>query len=416
MRISSNALTTILTTILLSAVLLFLFHFETVSIGPVKVSHLWKGIILAFLIVAISREKKLKFFIYRPLLYISVLQLANIELFNNPLNAVLLFSVTLVLPLIGMYAFKFTPKQLQNSLLYFSSFFILSFVPYQIGLLSSLGSAYELLSYGSDDKGLVGPFSTPHAASTVLATSLLIVVFFWLSNAYNKWFLSVLFTLGFYFLFLTYVRLGMAMFAIGLLPIAWFFGKQSLVKFLRLAIVLSFSTLFIFSWVLSNETMVSRITGERVINRISGDKSESSETESFEQLGSSRGMIYLASLQIYAEANIAEKIIGVGKSEAKRRMAGIYGDPVITHNGFLQLLLNNGVLGLLIFLSFIRNIYKLQKGMHQLDSRILIQSLLLAYMTMTFFQHYNLLYAVLLLMLSIAYCYKTQLIRNRLQI
>ena len=403
MQIPSNALTTIL----LSTALLFLFHFETVSIGPIKVSHLWKGIILAFLIIVIFREKKLKIIIYRPLLYLSVLQLANIELFNNPLNAILLFSITLILPLVGMYAFKFTPKQLQNSLLYFSSFFILSFVPYQLGLLSSLGSAYELINYGSDNTGLVGPFSNPHSASTALATSLLVVVFFWLNNTYSKWFLSVLFTLGFYFLFLTYVRTGMAMFAIGLLPIVWFFGKQSLVKFFRLAIVLSVSALFIFSWVLSNETMMNRITGERTA---------SSETESFEQLGSGRGMIYLASLQIYAEADIAEKIIGIGKSESKQRMEEKTGALIIAHNGFLQLLLSNGFLGLLFFLSFIKNIYKLQKGMHQLDSRVLIQSLLLAYMTMTFFQHYNLFYAVLLLMLSIAFSYKTQLIQNRLQI
>ena len=127
-------------------------------------------------------------------------------------------------------------------------------------------------------------------------------------------------------------------------------------------------------------------------------------------------MLYLASLQIYAEANTTEKIIGVGKSEAKRRMKDKVGDFVyITHNGFLQLLLNNGILGLLFFLSFIRNIYKLQKGMYQLDSRILIQSLLLAYLTMTFVQHYNLFYAVLLLMLSIAFSYKDQLIRTRKQ-
>ena len=194
----------------------------------------------------------------------------------------------------------------------------------------------------------------------------------------------------------------MAMFAIGLLPIAWFFGKHSLVKSLRLAIVLSFSTLFIFSWVLSNEPMMNRITGERAA---------SSETESFEQLGSGRGRLFLSSLQTYAEANIAEKIIGVGQSEALQRMGGYP-----PHNGFLSLLLNNGILALLLFLSFMRNIYKLQKGMHQLGSRILIQSLLLAYMTMTFFQNYDILYPVLLLMLSIAFSYNTQLIRNRIQI
>ena len=382
--------------------LLFLFHFETTSIGSVKVSHLWKGAILVYLILVIFREMKLKTFIYGPFLCISVLQLVNIELYNNPFNAVLLFSTTVIIPLIGIYVLRFKPEQLKLSLIFFSSFFILSFVPYQIGLLSSLGSVYELLSYGSEDKGLVGPFQEEHAASTTLASSLLVVVFFWLSNTYSKWLLSVLFALGFYFLFFTYARTGMAMFAIGLLPIVWFFGKHSLVRFLRLAIVLSFSTLLIFSWVLSNETMMSRITGERVTT---------SETESFEQLGSGRGLLFLSSLQIYAEANIAEKIIGIGQSEALQRMGGWP-----PHNGFLSLLLNNGILALLLFLSFIRNIYKLQNGMHQLGSSILIQSLLLAYMTMTFFQDYDLLYALLLLMLSIAFSYKAQLIRNRLQI
>jgi O-Antigen ligase len=386
--------------------LLFLFHFETTSIGPVKVSHLWKGAVLAYLIFVICREKKLKIFIYGPLLGISVLQLVNIELYNNPFDAVLLFSTTVIIPLIGIYVLRFKPEQLKLSLMFFSSFFILSFVPYQIGLLSSLSSGLDLVHFGSDEKGILGPFQEEHTASTALASSLLVVVYFWLSNAYSKWLLSVLFALGFYFLFFTYIRTGMAMFAIGLLPIAWFFGKQSLVKFLRLAIVLSFSTLLIFSWVLSNETMMSRITGERIT---------SSETESFEQLGSGRGLLYLSSLQIYGEASITEKIIGVGRSEALQRMGDkfLHAPP---HNGFLSLLLNNGILALLLFLSFIRNMYKLQKGMHQLDSRILIQSLLLAYMTMTFFQNYDLLYPVLLLMLCIAFSYNTQLIRNRIQI
>ncbi len=44
--------------------LLFLFHFETTSIGSVGVPHLWKGAVLAYLIFVIFREKKLKMFIY----------------------------------------------------------------------------------------------------------------------------------------------------------------------------------------------------------------------------------------------------------------------------------------------------------------------------------------------------------------
>ena len=395
-----------ITLLLYGLVLLFLFHFETTSIGPIKISHLWKGAILVYLILAISRQKKLNTFIYGPLLYISVLQLVNIELYNDPFNAVLLFGTTAIIPLMGIYALRFKPEQLKLSLIFFSSFFILSLIPYHFGLLSSLGSAYELLGYGSEDKGLVGPFPGPHAASTALASSLLVVVFFWLTNAYNKWFLSVLFVLGIYFLFLTYVRTGMAMFAIGLLPMAWVFGKQNLAKFFRLITVLSLALIFISSWVISNETMMGRITGERTW---------SSETESFEQYGSGRGKIYLESIKIYKEANIAEKILGIGQSEALQRMENKIGSRLVPHNGFLQLLLNNGILALLLFLFFIRKTYKLQRGMHQSNNRVLIQALLLAYMTMTFFQNYDLLYAVLMLMLSIAFSYKSQLIRTRIQ-
>jgi hypothetical protein len=113
-----------------------------------------------------------------------------------------------------------------------------------------------------------------------------------------------------------------------------------------------------------------------------------------------------------------EKINKVDKDKtiAKRKNFTRVCFPKNQANGFLLLLLNWGILALLLFLSFIRNIYKLQKGMHQLDSRILIQALLLAYMTMTFFDTYDLLYALLLLMLSIAFSYNTQLIRNRIQI
>ena len=228
--------------------LLFLFHLETVEIGPVKVSHLWKGIVLAYLIFVVFRENKLKMFIYGPLLCISVLQLANIELYNDPFNAVLLFSTTVIIPLIGIYVLRFKPEQLKLILMFFSSFFILSFLPYQFGLLSSLSTGYELSSYGGEKESLIGPFQNQHYASTTLASSLLVVTFFWLSNAYSKLFLSVLFALGFYFLILTYVRTGMAMFAIGLLVMVWYFAKQNLVKFVRLAIVVFFSTLFIFSW------------------------------------------------------------------------------------------------------------------------------------------------------------------------
>ena len=147
MRNFSSASSTIIA-ILLSVVLLFLLHFESIYLGPIKVSHLWKGALLVYLLFVFIQKDKIKPYIYGPLLLLSIMQLVNIELINNPLNSITLFASTLILPLIGMYAFKFSPKQLQNSLLYFSSFFILCFLPYVLGLLTSLAEGYDLTIYG----------------------------------------------------------------------------------------------------------------------------------------------------------------------------------------------------------------------------------------------------------------------------
>ncbi len=344
-----------------------------------------------------------------PLLLIALMQLINVELIVNPLNAILMFGVALILPLAGMYVCRFTPKQLEKGLIFFASFFILCFIPYKLGLLTSLGDGYDLDTFGGkgEVEGLIGPFQGVHSASTALAGALLVVIYFLFANTFNRGFLLLLFILGLYFLFNTYARTGMVMLALGLIPIVFHFGKKNIINFFHLAVMGVITAILVSTWVLSNETMMNRITGERL---------HSTESSSFEQMGSGRGLIYLSSLKIFAEANIVEKIIGIGQSETLHRMEDKIGQRLLPHNGFLLLLLNNGILALLLFLSFMRNIYKLQKDMHQLDSRVLIQALFSAYLTMTFFQNYDLFYTVLLLMLSIASTYKTQLIRNRMQI
>ncbi len=330
-----------------------------------------------------------------PLLLIALMQLINVEVIVNPLNAILMFGVVLILPLAGMYICRFTPKQLEKSLIFFASFFILCFIPYKLGLLTSLGDGYDLDSFGGkgEVEGLIGPFQGVHSASTALASSLLVVIYFWFTNTFNRVYLMLLFILGFYFLFSTYVRTGMVMLVVGLIPIVYHFGRKNIINFFRLAVMGIITFILVSTWVLSNETMMNRITGERL---------HSTESSSFEQMGSGRGRIYLSSIEIFAEASIVEKIIGIGQTEEKKRMEEKIGRALIPHNGFLLLLLNNGIIGLLLFLAFLRNIYKLQKRTES-PNNILIQALFLAYLTMSFFQNYDIIYAILLLMLSAAY-------------
>lgn len=381
----------------LGFLLLFLFHFESLSIGPVKVSHLWKGVLLLFLLVSVFRKKNVFVFIYKPLLFLGVIQVLNVELINNTFNAILLFGTTLILPLLGIYVLKYNVEQLKKSLLFFAAFFILCFIPYQLGILTSIEEGYKLSSYSAAENtgGLVGPFQTVHSASTALAGAFLVVLYFWLAKAFNRIYLTTLLILGFYFLIATYVRTGMAMVIVGALPMIIYYAKKDASTRGRLIIVGGILSILIGGWVLSNETLMDRITGERVA-------AHKSETDSFESLGSGRGGIYISSLEIFAEANIFEQIIGMGQTEELKRMENKIGSGIVPHNGFLLLLLNNGLLGLFLFLYFLRKIYKKQKRIYS-DKKHFIKGLLFAYVVMTFFQNFDMIYMYLILVLGIAY-------------
>tara|TARA_R100001369_G_scaffold31211_4_gene55364 strand:+ start:47038 stop:48291 length:1254 start_codon:yes stop_codon:yes gene_type:complete len=383
--------------VVLGLFLFFLFHFESLSIGSVKISHLWKGILLLFLIFKILSKKRKQLFVYKPLILLAVLQLVNVELFINPFNAVFLFLTTLLLPLLGIYVLQFSSLQLQKVLLFFSSFFILSFIPYELGIIESYGKLYNLASYGdAKQSGIIGPFQSPHAASTALAGSFLVILYFWFTKYVNRIYLSILLILSFYLLIFTYVRTGMLMVTLGIIPMLLYFVKKGVSTRIRLIFIGGIFSVLISGWILSNEVLIDRITGNR-INKV--------ETDSFEELGSGRGQIYSYAVDIFLEANIFEKVIGVGQTEQVKRMDKKLGSGLIPHNGFLLILLNTGAIGLFVFLVFIRKVIN-SCGTLAPSDKILTQGLLFAYVIMTFFQNYDLIYAYLLLVLSVAHSNK----------
>lgn len=380
----------------LGLLLLMLFHFESLSIGPVKISHLWKGVLLFYLIVVVLlRNKNIVTFIYKPLLLLALFQLLNLEIVNNTFNAVLLFGTTLIMPLLGMYCLRFNEVQLKRGLLFFASFFILSFVPYELGLLTSFKEGYKLLSYGVNTNGVIGPFQTVHAASTALAGSFLVVLYFWLSKTFNRIYLSVLLILGFYFLVFTYVRTGMAMVVIGAIPIMLYFLRQNIKAKLRLVFFGGVLSVLISGWVLTNETLQNRIIGKRTV-------ANASEFDSFETYGSGRGLIYMYALETFLEANFLEKMIGIGQTEQKLNMEKKLGSALTPHNGFLLLLLNNGIIGLSLFIFFLKKIWTLISKLHSSQNNLL-KGLFFAYVLMTFLQNYDMIYEYVLLVIAISY-------------
>lgn len=382
--------------IIAGLLLLFLFHFESLSLGPLKISHLWKGVLLCIMILYLIKVKQVYF--YQPLILLSLFQILNLEIVNNLGNAILLFSTTLILPLLGAYFLRYPSKELKKILLFFSVFFILVFVPYEMGLLVSIQDGYDLTKWGGDQdlNGLLGPFQTVHSASSALAGSFLVILYFWFTNAYNKILMIVLLIMAFYFLINTYARTGLLMVALGSLPMVVYLIKKNALTRLRLMVFGGIFAALTISWVFSNKVLVDRISGERI---------RSSESESVESLGSGRGKIYLKSIEIYLEANFFEQLIGMGQTTQRERMKLKVGHSFIPHNGFLLILLNNGFIGLSFFVFFLVRIIRYQRFVH-MQLKPLIKSLLIAYVIMTFFQNFEMIYMYLLFVIGLAYAYK----------
>jgi len=392
--------------IFLAVILLALLHFESLSIGPLKISHLWKGLVLVFLMISYFRREKKQTFIYIPFFLIALLQLINVELIDNTMNAVVSFGIILIIPLFGVYIIKYPIEKLNNALLFLVSFFVLSFVPYKIGVLESIGDGYNLEQYGSDAFGLIGPFQTVHSASMTLGGAFLVILYLLMNKAFNRIYLSILITLCFYFLVNTYVRTGMAMAAIGSIPIILYFAKNQLSTRIRLIFVGGIMGLMISTWVMTNPILLNRITGQRI---------KSNEAESIEQIGSGRGHLWKYALEIYSEENFLEQIIGLGQTETLSRMQKKINNRVFPHNGFLQILLVNGLVGFVALIVFIYKVYKTKNKLHK-KYFVLVKSLLFAFVIMSFVQTYDLLYFHILMMLSITlYIKKSYLLKENLK-
>lgn len=386
--------------IIFGIVLLFLLHFETFNIGIIKFSHLWKSILLLYLIIKLIKQKeKVNFFIYKPLIILSFLQLINLDLLADPVYAFKNFLTMLLIPVIGLYILIIPPKTIKNGLIFFCSFFILSFLPYYFNVLKSYGEQYPLSRLGIFGYGLVGPFQNAHGASITLATSLIVILFFLLDGSYNKYYLLAIFTLGVLFIINVFVRTGIAMLLVGTITVLLFFlrfKKSKHVSNIIFIIVILFTVTDYF--VLPNEAF---------INRISGKTQYYVESEP-ETIGSGRGLIYITSLMIYKNANAIEKIMGMGKQEQQRRIERLIGLKIGSHNAFLDVLLVNGALGLIVFLTYLINILRLLKISEKSNYWILSVALFWSIIIMSFVQGFDWLTANLLFMLSVSYYFKTK--------
>lgn len=354
--------------IFLYTVFFLLFHFETIQIGPISLSQLWKMLFFGVMVTTV--------FAIRNRFSPNFLKIAYLRGYKNLLNGgflgnyfleVISFSRYMMFPLMVNFIKVSTrsSKSVDTIIVNIARFFILSGLPYIFGFLEPLGRE---LSFGTELVGYIGIFQSPHAASVTTAISLLVL----LNNIkvrkhslYKRILDLCLISLGLFLLFQTFVRTGYLMFAIGI-GILFLPKKNSLGQNTKWILITSSLVLTFFYLLEIDQAFYNRIfdirSGQDQIN-----------------IGSGRLLIWEASYNIWLESNIIEKFFGVGQGQLIKGVESRIGVGVISHSEFFNQLVQNGVLGVAILLAYLISLFRFIKFKFKVHSYRLAMAMFFAY-------------------------------------
>ena len=332
--------------ILLVYIFLFvLFYMEPEQIGPITFSQLWKIPLFMYLFWQViilgvrSKPVFIKWSYAR-----AVKTLFNKGFIINIMAELIDFIRYMMFPLMYEFASKKIKSidQLNKLILGFAQFVIISGIPFIFGFLESKGTVlFEL----DDFQSYTGIFQNPHSASITTTTAVIIIIALFKSKTtimrYPK--LNLLIALlGIYLIFLTYVRTGYLMFAIGLI-IIFKPQKFSLKQFMLVVIAVSVLVIGFVYLLETNENFYNRIFDIR-----SGRQTAA---------GSGRLNIYQAAIDLWLNGNFLELVFGFGSDGLREGINKSVGMKIYAHNEFLNQLGQNGLLGMLIFLGYLRALF-----------------------------------------------------------
>lgn len=330
------------------------FFLKSYTIGGQELAYIWKIPLLIFLFFGVvGQDIKFSFLI---LAYcFAVKNIINTSFFDFPVDSIINFSKYLTIPFVVHWIYLNINsvnalKKLRIVPVYMAAFFILSNIPYYLGIFSTPISKTMLWMEETSLDGLVGILAAPHYTSAILAVASLVLLDFIIQKRGEflwNFLLVPILLLGLFFLFKTYTRTGWLMFVVGTTLL--FVRKITLKdvgKILVLSVLLFGGLVFLFQ---TNEGFRRRILDERTGQE---DKSAS------ETVGSGRLQIAQVYLENLYESDFATYLIGMGMQESQNQYEKKDGMPLFAHNGFVQTLVDNGVLGFLLYLIFLVALYK----------------------------------------------------------
>ncbi|MBQ7528015.1 MAG: O-antigen ligase family protein [Bacteroidaceae bacterium] len=318
---------------------------EGLSIGQI-----WKIPVIAFLAFKCINYTFENYARYR--LGYAMTKLLNPDILIATAGTVSSFLKFLVLPLcLPFFRNIFSSEKTLYYLKLLAHIIIISFIPFYLGILEERHTyrAADLLGVDS----LIGPFNNAHTSSIYLSTSILVLIFYVRNICENK--LEKIYTwglilVGLYFLMLTYVRTGYAMCVLGIYVILAY--KGSIIRsLLSGALWGGLFYLAATAYIETNDVLNQRLHEE------TGYKRDD------EINGSGRLLFWATSINLWANSdNAQEYLLGHGLQETMEQQAKENGLLVGSHNGFIDALVQNGLVGFLLLLLYyfllIRNVFR----------------------------------------------------------
>lgn len=330
-----------------------LFYIESISIGGIKFAILWKApLLLAMLLRLLLTHKiqKLNKSIFLGYLY-NLKQIITLSSFSSIVITLSSISKSVVFPLFMQYAQQFyTEKKAVSLIRTLAIYILLSTLPFLLGLIEPLKSGYDLSRYGLDAFGFIGIFQKPHSAAITLAFAIVIVLFFlkFEQKKVFKLFLFLLILIGLYALLKTYVRTGFLLVFIGFY--ISYMSKKPFLYYVKLFPVLLILIFGLYTYYQNSEVMQMRFE-EKTVYRTSNDVT-------FENFGSGRLLIGYFAITNWLNGGETSILIGLGPELAKEKMKDTLGMRLFAHNGYIEILQTQGLIGIVFFILFMMFLYK----------------------------------------------------------
>lgn len=348
----------VLTGIAVGLLFFLIGYIEETTVGPLKISILWKSAILIALAAYFSLYTKGK---WTPQLFIGTAIALKSLFYVYTEDSMLITDFAeatkfLILPIAiaTIYSSTLLTKNLEKIQLFFAIWIPASTVPFFLGLAPlAINESYDLAIYGQEGKvAFAGVFNNnSHVAAVTLACSIILQLHLLHLRRINRLAFFVLSTISLIALYLTYARTGWLSLVGGL--VVYSYLHYPLKKF-----IYSFISGTVLLWIVGTSLYNS---SEIFRNRLLGTNAYAQEV-SLNQAGSGRFEIWQNAVQGPISEGPLGVLIGIGLDRAKSLMLDAYGMRIFSHNFFLDAYQTSGAIGLLLVIVYVFMVYRIAAG------------------------------------------------------